>query len=112
MSILPKSLREKNRYIALKIRCDVELERNDVVNALVKSQLDLYGQVGAADQNMWVMDYDEKTVRAIVKCKHKSVREVKSAAIMISKIKGKPASLEVIKTCGTLKTARKYLEAE
>ena len=110
MSILPKSLREKNRYLVLKVRCECIPERNDVVNALVKSQLDLWGQAGAAQQNMWVMDYNERTMKAAVKCNHKSVRQVKASATMVSRIKNRPASVEVLKTCGTLKNAREILE--
>jgi RNase P/RNase MRP subunit POP5 len=109
MTLLPKSAREKNRYIVFKIHCEHKPVRKDVVNAIVNSQIRLYGEVGAATQNMWVMDYEQGKKAGIVKCNHKSVRHVKASLALIDSISKKPVAVEVVKTCGTLKKARSLI---
>ena len=78
-NVLPKSLREKNRYIVFRINCDKKLERAGVVKSIVSSQLRLFGETGSARHNMWIMDFEEEASQGIVKCAHKSVDEVKAS---------------------------------
>jgi len=107
--MLKPTLRERNRYLVIEIQSEGKIDRKTAVDAVWASLLKLYGEVGASKTSLWVMDWNEKNNRGILKVNHKSVETLRSAATMIREVNGKKTTVSTIKTCGTLKGAREHL---
>jgi ribonuclease P/MRP protein subunit POP5 len=103
---LKPTLRDRNRYLVIEVASEGHPDRKSVVDAVWASLLKLYGEVGASRTSLWVMDWDDKSNRGVLKANHKSVETIRSAATMIREINGKRATVSTIVTCGTLKGAR------
>ena len=105
----PPTLRERNRYMTFRILCDAKPDRKAVVNAIWNSLLRLYGESGASETSLWVMDWADDKSKGIVKVNHKSVEKIRSALALVREVDGRPAAFHVLKTSGTLKSARELL---
>ncbi|MDY6769823.1 MAG: Rpp14/Pop5 family protein [Candidatus Nanohaloarchaea archaeon] len=109
---LPKSLREKQRYIVFDIHCDRDRELGQVVDAVWDSILDLLGQEGASRADPWVMDdlFDPEQQRGGIRVKKDAVEEVRAALALVQEVGGETAALQVLGVTGTMDSARtKYL---
>jgi ribonuclease P/MRP protein subunit POP5 len=107
--ILP-SMRERSRYIAFELISDSALSRGDVVKAVWGSVLRFLGELGASKTSLWVMDWDEKHNRGILKVNHKSLEEVRAAFTLIKEINDQRVIPHVLGVSGTVKkTRQKYL---
>ncbi len=108
--ILP-SLRERNRYMAFEIISDSDIERGDVVKAVWNSVLQFLGELGASRTSLWVMEWDDKKKKGILKVNHKSVDEVRSALALVKEINRERVILHILGVSGTVKRTReKYLK--
>lgn len=107
--ILP-TLREKNRYIAFESISNSKFSRNDIVRVIWNSILKFFGEIGASKTSLWVMDWDEKKQKGILKVNHKSVDVIRTSLALIDSINGYRVIFNVLGISGTIKKAReKYL---
>ncbi|MFH1403224.1 MAG: Rpp14/Pop5 family protein [Candidatus Altiarchaeota archaeon] len=106
---VPPTLRERNRYLVFEAISDSQFDRKAVVNSLWNSMLRLYGEVGASETSIWIMDWDEGKSRGIVKVNHKAIDRARAAIGLVGDIGGKSVILRVITVSGTLKKARENL---
>ncbi len=103
---IPPTLRQRNRYMVFKILSDSTYDRKQVVNAIWDNMLRLYGESGVSETSLWMMDWDEKKSRGIIKVNHKSVGLVRAGLTLVKEVNGKKALLQVLTISGTLKKAR------
>ncbi len=106
---LKPTLRERNRYLVFEVVSDRTPGRKDVVDSIWATVLRLYGEVGASRTSMWVMDYDRKKKKGVVKVNHGGVETVRSAIAAADGVGGGKAVFNVLKVAGTLKKARELL---
>jgi len=88
-----------------KKRRKVVVNERDLLRAIWEALYSLFGDVGVAACNIWLIDFDEKKGVGILRCSHRKVEEVRAALACI-KIGGRPLCIRVVRTTGTVKAAR------
>jgi len=112
---LPPTLRERNRYLAFELIPDLNsgrdenLSRDEMIKAIQRSCLNFLGEVGTSKTGLWLMDWDTKRKKGILKVSHKSVDEVRASLALIKDIKKKPCIFHILGVSGTVKKARKFI---
>ncbi|MBS3166343.1 hypothetical protein J4444_04430 [Candidatus Woesearchaeota archaeon] len=104
MHLLP-SLKQKKRYIVFKIKSAQQFTFPEIREEVDKALLLFLGQLGVAKAAPMHLPerYNHNTF--VLKVSNKYVDEVKSALILIKKIKNSPIILQSVITSGTLKKA-------
>ena len=102
LKIIPSTMRERKRYLLVKIEPADSIERRDLENAILNAYLQFLGELGVAKAGILVMSdtYNGKTV--IVKINHKFVDETKSAISLIKSVADKKVRLSIIKVSGSV----------
>lgn len=93
----------RRRYLALKIDSEEAFSSREFMDAVWNGVLKLYGEYGASQTGLALIDYDEEKNFAVVRCVHKAVEIVRTAVASITKIGGKPVAVRVLRVSGTLK---------
>jgi ribonuclease P/MRP protein subunit POP5 len=106
---LKPTLRERNRYLVFEVISDSHFDRKPIVDATWSSLLRLHGELGASKTSLWVMDWSGEKRRGILKVNHKSVDVLRSSITAVKEIAGRKATVNVLKTTGTLRKARELL---
>jgi ribonuclease P/MRP protein subunit POP5 len=106
---LPKGIRR--RYLALKIDSEEAFSSREFMNAVWNNVLKLYGEYGASQTGLVLIDYDEEKSFAVVRCAHKVVEMVRTAVASMTKIGDKPVAVHVLKVSGTLKALYNKLKS-
>jgi ribonuclease P/MRP protein subunit POP5 len=106
---LPKGVRR--RYLALKIDSEEALSSREFMNAVWSNVLKLYGEYGASQTGLVLIDYDEEKSFAVLRCAHKVVETVRTAVASMTKIGDKPVAVHVLKVSGTLKALYNKLKS-
>lgn len=99
MRPLPPTLREKKRYILIRITGCVP-EQKEIYRSVVDSVSSLFGDVGAAEMHPAVV-WSEKSY-AVVRCTRGFEKSVTAAISCVSKCGGVPANFRPINTSGTI----------
>ncbi len=107
---LQPSLRHKKRYIVFEIKAEIPLSMPEVQQEVEKALLLFLGQLGVAKAEPMFLKEKWKEPRFVLKVAHNWVDEVKSALILIKKVKNQSVLVHSIITSGTLKGIEKYLE--
>ncbi|VVB54475.1 Ribonuclease P protein component 2 [uncultured archaeon] len=98
--------RERNRYVAVTLDSKRPLDRKEVGQALWDSYLRLFGESGAADAGLWLMDWEEN--RGVIKVTHKCVETLRQAVATLQSINQTPVRPRIIGVSGTLKKTREH----
>ncbi len=109
---LPPSLRLKKRYIIFEAVSEQPIEYGELVNAIWNSLLGFLGDSGTSDARIWIIQnlYDNKNQRGVIRCKHDSVEQVRSALALMGIVGEAKVILRIIGVTGTIKSAKsKYL---
>lgn len=110
MKRLSSSLREKKRYIALEVEGDEPVRREDLVRGIWEEIIGLLGEVQASELSLWISDFDEKTQRGFLVCRHTGVEKLEAALAMVGELGGRRVHLRVLGIAGTIKALkRKFL---
>lgn len=109
LNFLPKSLREKKRYIAFHVISENKVEFTDLLTSLWRSLLSLLGEKGTSKVDLWIMKdtWDENKQRGLIRCNHKKVEEVRLALGLIKNIKEEDVIVRSLGVSGTMKSAQK-----
>ncbi len=107
---LQPSLRHKKRYIVFEVQGEQPLSMQDVQQEVEKGLLLFLGQLGVAKAEPMFLKEKWKEPRFVLKVAHNWVDEVKSAMILIKRIKNQSVLVRSIITSGTLKGIGKYTE--
>jgi ribonuclease P/MRP protein subunit POP5 len=106
---LKPSLRERNRYLSFKVVSEKKTDRKAIVDAIWKSHMSLFGEVGASRTSLWIMDFDENSNMGIAKVNRKSLPEMRATLSLMKEINGGKAAVSVFCVSGTLKKAREAM---
>jgi len=101
------SRRVRRRYLALKIISEQPVEGRDVMNAVWKAVVQLFGEYGASQANLSLIECNSQKNYAIVRCSHTAVDMVRASVASITEMNGKPAVIHVLGVSGTLRALRK-----
>ncbi|MBI4152820.1 hypothetical protein HY495_03855 [Candidatus Woesearchaeota archaeon] len=104
MKLLP-SLKQRKRYLVFKIRAEKTFSAAEIQEAVEQALQDFLGQLGMARAAPLFFKDLSQNNQFVLKINHHYVDEVKSALILIKKIKNTPVLLHSITTSGILKKA-------
>ena len=113
LKILPPTLREKKRYIGLKMYSAEKLKREDIFNILWNSVINVYGEIESSKINLWIVETKEienknrKQYNIIVKCRRGYETKVKTAFSSIYRNREHRIVIHTIGTSGTIKALNK-----
>jgi len=103
---IPPSQRERNRYLAFETISDSTFKRDEIIRAIQNSCLGFLGELGTSKTGLWLMDWDGRKRKGILKVTHKTVDEVRASMALVKDIGRKPCILKVLGVSGTVKAAR------
>jgi RNase P/RNase MRP subunit POP5 len=103
---IPKSMREKKRYLKVRLISDRTVSQEEVRHALWSSLLQLSGELGAAKTQVWISSWEEGSREGYVRCAIHAVDTVIVALKLITDINKTPATFVVEGVSGTIKSLR------
>ncbi len=98
----------RRRYIAVKIEGNRTNKKN-LYNAIWDSILRLFGEYGASQTDLRLIEYDPENGRAVLRCSHEALPLVKAAIPCVTQIGSRPAAIHIQLISGTLKSLRRKL---
>lgn len=101
--------RVKRRYLALQIESKSSLQYRVLMNAIWGSITRLYGEYGASQTNLFLINYDSENKQAIIRTNLSSLSLIRSSLVTITSIAGNPVSLHVLSISGTIKALKKSI---
>jgi len=110
LKILPPTLREKKRYIALKIYSKNELTKDECIQMLWNSVLNIYGEIESSKINPWLIDFKEVDnderfeYNCIVRCSRGFEKEALTAFYTITNFRKNDIIVHSLSTSGTIKS--------
>ncbi|MDH7564046.1 MAG: Rpp14/Pop5 family protein [Candidatus Bathyarchaeota archaeon] len=93
----------KRRYLALSIDSQESFSSEEFINAVWLAVQKLFGECGASQTGLRLIDYDAGSKLAVIRVFHVAVEQVRAALAAITEIGRKPAAVHVITVSGTLK---------
>jgi len=102
MKILPPTLREKKRYLALQIISETRASRNQFLKELQYSIASLVGDVGLSESRLQLLYFDGRF--AIVRCVPKKIWVVRAGIAAITGINKRRIAVRVIGIGGTVRS--------
>lgn len=112
LKILPPTLREKKRYIGLKIYSQEKIEERDIIYLLWNSIINTYGEIEASKINLWLIESKEVPndkrfqYNIIVKCQRGYEDEAITAFNTITRFRKIRVVVHTIRTSGTIKSLK------
>jgi len=101
------SRRVRRRYLALKVVSEQPINGGAVMDAVWKAVLQLFGEYGASQTSLSLIDCNPQKNYAIVCCSHMAVEIVRASIASITEINEKTAAVHVLGVSGTLRAIRK-----
>lgn len=102
--------RVKKRYLALKIESVESFEEEDVKDVVWNAVTQLFGEYGASQAGLFLVQYDRQRKEAVLRCSHKALPMVQASIASVTKMKDKPVVMHVLRISGTLRALKKKLE--
>ena len=111
--LLP-SLRERRRYLLFELMGEREIDKRELMKELWNSIYSLYGDVGASESKLWLIEYhrledrkeEESTlIVGVLRCAHNKVEEVRASLACIHTVNDARVGIRVIRTSGSIKGA-------
>jgi RNase P/RNase MRP subunit POP5 len=91
------------RYLALTIDSDETFGSTEFMSAVWDAVLKLYGECGASQTGLALIDYDIEKKLAVLRTVHTAVDMVRSSLASLTKIRDKPVAIHVSAVSGTIK---------
>jgi ribonuclease P/MRP protein subunit POP5 len=95
--------RVKQRYLALQLECEALPTDSEFIDAVWAEVTRLYGEVGASQTGLSVIDVDVERKVAVIRVSLAALNMVRASLAAITCIGGKEASVQVVSVSGTLK---------
>ncbi|MDH5451301.1 MAG: Rpp14/Pop5 family protein [Candidatus Bathyarchaeota archaeon] len=99
--------RVRKRYLALKVESEEPLSEKDLIRAIWSSILQLFGEYGASQTNLYLVEFNPEDGHTILRCSHKMVDIVRASIAAITRINEKSVGIHVVRVSGTLRALRK-----
>lgn len=97
----------RRRYIAFKVVSGSPVSEARLW-AAVESQLRLlYGAKGSYEADLRLIEYEPEALRGVLRCSHDHLTQTRAALTHLTEIGGSPASIQVLRVSGTIKTLRR-----
>ena len=100
----------KRRYLALKIDSMERFNAKEFIDCVWNAILKLYGEYGASQTGLTLIDYDDERQLAVIRILHTALKMVRASIATITEISGKPASIHILTVSGTIKALNKRTE--
>jgi len=97
----------RKRYLAFKIVSDQSVNKRDVADAVWNAVLRLFGEYGASQTNLALIEYDQEKCWGIIRCSHRAVEMVRASIASVTEINEKPVAIHILGVSGTLKALRR-----
>lgn len=111
MKTLPPTLRNKKRYIAIRVFTEKKIDRKELVHGIWNNTISLFGDYGAAKTGLWVHDFDGEY--AIIECHHQYRNEIEQILSITHFINEKRTKIEILGVSGTInKVKKKFIQTE
>lgn len=104
---IPPTLREKKRYILFELNSPELLNEKEVKHAITDVLLRLFGEVGYADLNAQLMEWNPQKKQGILRCALALEHQCKAALLFVKEVAGKSATPKTLKTSGTIAKLKK-----
>ncbi len=101
------SKRVRRRYLALKVVCERSVNGRDVMGAIWNAVLQLFGEYGASQASLSLIEFNPQKNCAVVRCSRTAVDMVRASVASVTKINEKPVVIHVLGVSGTLRALRK-----
>lgn len=101
----------RKRYVVFAALCENKVEYNDVNNAIKEAFVKLYGEVTAQKASPRLLLFDEERQRGVVRVLHLYTDHFIALLGYIRRIGNTNCILIPLKVTGTVKKARRYLDA-
>ena len=95
--------RVKRRYLALQVECEVLPTEREFINAVWAAVTRLYGEVGASQTSLSLIDFDVERKVAVIRVSLATLNMVRAALATMTSVAGKETSVQVLSVSGTLK---------
>lgn len=114
MTVMPKHLRPRWRYLAVGIESwpDADLDRRSFQGAVWRSGRALLGDPGSADADLRVLRFrsDGGTAEAVVRARRDEVEPARAALACVDAVRGRPVRVRIRGVSGTMRACEeKYL---
>jgi RNase P/RNase MRP subunit POP5 len=96
--------------LALRIDSDFAPVDRELMDTIWLVVTRLYGEVGASQANLVLIDYDAQIKLAILRCNLSVINEVRTALATVIAIADKAAAIHVLAVSGTIKALRGKLK--
>jgi len=103
--------RVKKRYLALQIESVEPLEEEDIKDVVWSAVTRLFGEYGASQAGLFLVEYDKQTKQAVLGCSLKALWMVRASIAAVTEVKDNLAALHVLRISGTLRGLRKKRRA-
>jgi RNase P/RNase MRP subunit POP5 len=102
--------RVKRRYLALEIDSPETPSSDEFMDAVWDAIYRLYGEHGASQTSLSLIDFNESRKRVVLRTGHTTVEMVRTALASITQVGDKPAAVRVLTVSGTIKALHKGLK--
>jgi len=99
--------RVKKRYLSLKIESAASFEEEDIKDVVWNAVIQLFGEYGASQAGLFLVQYDRQRKEAVLRCSHKALPMVHASIVSVTKIGDKPVAMHVLRVSGTLRALEK-----
>ncbi len=99
--------RIKRRYLALQVDSEEVPSRKDFMDAVWSAVVKLYGEYGASQTSLALIDYDVEKKMAVIRTSLATVDLVRASLALITSVTGREAAVHVLAVSGTIKALRK-----
>ena len=90
--------------------CEKPPNEKDFLNALRSSVIRLFGEYGASQTEIFLVEYDPEIKYAIVRCSHKSLPMIRASIAAVTRVAGEPIAIHVLLVSGTLRALRRRMQ--
>lgn len=102
--------RQKRRYLALKIDSTETFDQREFTDAVWASITRLYGEYGASQTNLAMIDFDIEKKLAVIRVANAALDTVRASVASITKIGDKLVAVHVLSISGTLRALNRKLK--
>jgi RNase P/RNase MRP subunit POP5 len=99
--------RVKRRYLALQVDSDGLPSRREFMDAVWGAVTKLYGEYGASQTSLALIDYDLEKKRAVVRTSLATLDLVRASLASITSMAGVDAAVHVLAVSGTIRALYK-----
>jgi RNase P/RNase MRP subunit POP5 len=98
--------RVKRRYLAVQVDSDSAVARREFWDAVWAAVTRLYGEYGASQTGLKLVNYDEEKKTALIRVSLITLSHFRASLAAITRIAEKEASVHVTAISGTIKSIR------